>query len=365
MQTNSELYKWLTLTLTPKIGPISGLKLLNHFGSIENIFLEDVINLSKIIPAQVAQTLISKKAEPLVEKSLKWLSENPNRHIMCLKDSNYPKNLANTSAPPLILYMEGNLGLINNPQFSIVGTRHPTGHGIESAYRFARDLANNQLTITSGMALGIDKHAHIGGLKGESKSIGVIGTGIDLTYPMSNKELYSQMLNEGGLIISEFPLQTPPHVSNFPRRNRIIAGLSLGCLVVESDIDGGSMISANYSLEMGREVMAIPGSIYNPVARGCHKLIKNGAKLVENVNDILEELNLESNNKKVNSTTKALINHNNDPILKVMGTEPITIDQICEKLELEFSEACALLLKLELDEKIINCGHGKYQRLIK
>jgi DNA processing protein len=368
MQNNSNLYQWLMLALTPKIGPVMGLKLLNHFGGVNEIFEQDLLTLSQTIPKPIAEAAVNNRAKAEVEQSLKWLEEKRDlRHIMCLKDENYPSNLATIATPPLIIYMEGNLELITKFKLAIVGTRHPTHQGIESAHRFAKELSNNNLTIVSGMALGIDRHAHLGGLQGNSKTIGVIGTGINLTYPASNKDLYTKMLAEGGLIISEFPLNTPPHVSNFPRRNRIIAGLTLGTLVVESDIDGGSMISANYALEMGREVMAIPGSIYSPVSRGCHKLISSGAKLVENINHILEELNLnqvqaktQTNNiKPVPSQENPESEH---PLLQLLGYEPITIDQICEKMKIGFSEICALLLKLELEGRIINRGHGLYQK---
>jgi DNA processing protein len=233
------------------------------------------------------------------------------------------------------------------------------------------------------MALGIDRHAHLGALTEEVSTIGVLGTGIDLRYPTSNTDLYAKML-EHGLLISEFPLGTSPLIHNFPRRNRIIAGLSLGCLVIESTLDGGSMISAQYALDMGREVMAIPGSIHNPACRGCHKLIKNGAKLVENINDIIEELYLPEHKTKLknqslerskqksdiypdslSTNNSTQISSTKDKILHTMGFDPIEIDKICAQLNLEFSNICTELLELELEGIIVNCGGGRYQRVFR
>lgn len=411
---DKNLNLWLLLSQTPKVGPVTQLKLLRHFGSIENIYAQSQNTLSSIINPTLAKLIVSQVSKPQADKALEWLASSSNHHIITIESKFYPKELAQISAPPTLLFLKGNIELLHRNKLAIVGTRYPTEQGINNAYRFGKELSNNNLTVVSGMAEGIDKASHLGAMEGAGSTIGVIGTGIDQIYPQSNHELYQNLISKNGLLISEFPLNTAPLAGNFPRRNRIIAGLSLGLLVVESAIDGGSMISANLALDMGREVMAIPGSIHNPTARGCHKLIKTGAKLVENINDILEELhpssstsspygisyNLEQNtaqNAQINlrpntqngvqlhvqdklqanklSITNNLIqtstsneankpdNQINDPVLVSMGYEPISIDKICSIMNLDFSQACANILELELSGKIINCGGGKYQRI--
>lgn len=357
---NNEIHEWLTLALTPKVGPVTMLKLIQHFGSVTNVLSQSQNTLAQVVNRTVAKLISEKTAEPDVEKSFAWADSHANHYIISLEDERYPKELAQLTDPPLILYLKGNIDLLKKNKLAIVGTRHPSTQGMQNATDFARDLAKNGLTIVSGMALGIDKCAHSGALDGAGSTIGVIGTGIDQVYPSSNRALFEAVTARGGLIISEFPLATPPLVSNFPRRNRIIAGLAKGCLVIESAIDGGSMITANLALEMGREVMAIPGSIHNPVSRGCHKLIKTGAKLIETSNDILEELYLDRE-----STIRNNASATTNPVLVAMGFDPIEIDRICANLNLSFADICPKLLELELDGEIVNCGSGKYQRIFK
>jgi DNA processing protein len=356
---DKNLYLWLLLTLTPKVGIVTIQKLLHHFGSIENIYNQSQGTLAQIVKSTVASLIANKVSHAEADNSMKWMEDN-NHLIISIDSPLYPVELANISDPPYVLFLKGNVELLKQNKFAIVGTRHPTEQGTNNASRFAKDLSNNGLTIVSGMATGIDRAAHLGAIEGKNSTIGVIGTGIDEIYPLSNKDIYQKVLDNNGLIISEFALKTPPLVNNFPRRNRIIAGLSLGLLVVESALDGGSMLSAGMALDMGREVMAIPGSIHNPVARGCHKLIKTGAKLIETSNDILEDLRIQ--------TTTMTYNHSPDtanPILTTMGFEPITIDKICSNLNIEFNDLCAKLLELELTGEIINCGGGRYQRVFK
>lgn len=365
ISNKSSLESWLKLALTNNVGPRTIYKLLGYFGSVDNILIQNLNTLSKFIHPSTAKLIYEKSSYKLVEKSFAWLDGNENgnnRNIITIQDARYPKELLEISDPPAVLYLEGNISLLASKKFAIVGTRHPTAQGVQNATNFGRDLSNNGLTIVSGVASGIDRHAHVGGLSGKSSTIGVIGTGIDIRYPKSNSDIYDKIL-ASGLIISEFAIEAAPIPQNFPRRNRIVAGLSLGLLVIESTIDGGSIISANLALEMGREVMAIPGSIFNPVAKGCHKLIKSGAKLVENVNDVLEEIKI--NLHKSENDDSNLIEQQDDPILQVMGFEPISIDTICEKTNLNFSDICAKLLELELMGLITNCGAGCYQRIFK
>jgi DNA processing protein len=356
---DKNLYLWLLLTLTPKVGIVTIKKLIHHFGSIDNIYNQSQATLSQIVSSTVASLINSKVSTPEADNALKWMNEHDNNLIISIDNPLYPVELANIADPPNILFLKGNVELLKQNKFAVVGTRHPSTQGSNNALAFAKDLSNNGLVIVSGMASGIDRAAHLGALEGSSRTIGVIGTGIDQIYPLSNKDLYQKVLEQDGLLISEFPLQTPPLINNFPRRNRIIAGLSLGLLVVESALDGGSMVSANMALEMGREVMAIPGSIHSPVSRGCHKLIKTGAKLIETSNDILEDLRITPTTMAYNPVSEQ------NPILDIMGFEPITIDKICSDLNIEFNDLCANLLELELNGKITNCGGGRYQRVFR
>ena len=354
----ADLHSWLTLSFTSKIGPVTGLKLLHHFGSATSILEQDSHTLSQFVNPAIAKLIKDKASEPTVVKALEWQQQDPNNYLITLEDSRYPKELKQMVDPPLVLFARGKIELLENSKFAIVGTRHNTQQGGINAHNFACDLANNGLTIVSGMAYGIDRHAHMGALKGKASTIGVIGTGIDVIYPKSNKDLYADV-SQNGLLLSEFALNTQPLGGNFPRRNRIVAGLSLGCLVVESTLDGGSLITANLALEMGREVMAIPGSIHNPVSIGCHKLIKIGAKLVETTNDILEELPVAT---KLSARKNVTTTH---PILDIIGYDAVEIDKICTILNTSFANICPQLLELELSGHIINCGNGKYQRIFK
>ena len=354
----TDLHSWLLLYFTPKIGPVTMLKLLHHFGSAKNILEQDSHTLSQFINPAIAKLIKDRASEPAVVKALDWQYQDPSNYLITLEDLRYPKELKQMIDPPLVLFAKGQINLLDNPKFAIVGTRHNTPQGAANAHSFACNLANNGLTIVSGMAYGIDRYAHMGALKGKASTIGVIGTGIDIRYPKSNNDLYIEVA-KNGLILSELALNTQPLGSNFPRRNRIVAGLSLGCLVVESTLDGGSLITANLALEMGREVMAIPGSIHNPVSVGCHKLIKTGAKLIENTNDILDELPIANKQlAKKNVTTT-------HPILDIIGYDAVEIDKICTRLDTSFADICPQLLELELDGQIVNCGSGRYQRIFK
>lgn len=355
---DSNLYLWLQLNFTPKVGSATIQKLIKHFGTVENIYNQNQATLSQIINPTVAKLICSRDSATVAEASLKWRDSSKDHHLISIDSPIYPMELSNISDPPIILFLKGNHLLLKENKFAIVGTRHPTEQGKGNAFRFGKELSSNGVTVVSGMASGIDRCAHLGAIEGKNSTIGVIGTGIDQVYPSSNSELYLKVIEQNGLIVSELPLQTPPLLSNFPRRNRIIAGLSLGLLVVESAIDGGSMISANFAMEMGRDVMAIPGSIHNPVSKGCHKLIKTGAKLIETTNDILEDLRLSTVTMTYNPSPEK------NPILASMGFEPIAIDKLCSNLKIDFSDLCASILELELSGKIVNCGGGRYQKVI-
>jgi DNA processing protein len=352
---------WLKVAFCYGVGPVNMLKLVRQFGSATEVLVQDQRSLEQVVTRGVAQSILSQASLKEVDAALSWQAKDPKkRKLITLNSDEYPAILAEINTPPMVLFGEGNWNLLQQPKIAVVGTRHPTAQGRQNAFAFAHELAAHGLVVVSGMALGVDRAAHEGALSAAANStIAVLGTGIDLIYPANHRELYQQ-ISANGLLVSEFQLATPAISTNFPRRNRIVVGLSLGCLVVESAEDGGSMISANLAGEYGRELMAIPGSIHNPMARGCHKLIRQGAKLVETVADIMEELPL--SHTKANQHKKP---EQADPFLAYLGYEPIAIDVLCTKLNLEFAEICGKLLELELAGLVVNCGDGRYQRIFK
>jgi len=358
---SSSLESWLSLALTNRVGPKTVLKLLEHFHSVDNILAQNLPVLEQFTNKTVAELIYTKSSQKSVQQALDWQAQNADCHILTLEDSRYPKELLEITDPPLILFAQGDISLLTRNKIALVGTRHPSTQGVENALAFARDLSRNGFCVVSGVAAGIDRYAHLGALQAKGSTIGVIGCGIDIQYPKSNADVYQQ-ITQTGLLLSEYPLATMPLTQNFPRRNRIVAGLSLGVVVIESALDGGSLISANLALEMGREVMAIPGSIHNPVAKGCNKLIKCGAKLVENVNDIIEEIQPGFARQAYAQSPSV---DNVDPVLHIMGFDAISIDKICAKTQIAFSEMCSKLLELELSGQITNCGGGYYQRIFK
>lgn len=274
----NEAGAWLRLTLVPGVGNVTLLKLLTEFGTPENVFTARPAELQNFVSAELATLIANGGNADSAQQALTWL-EDPANHIVTLGDANYPQLLLQTADPPPLLYVKGRLDLLNKPSLAIVGSRNASTQGIENAAGFARALSEAGITIVSGLALGIDAAAHRGGLKGPGSSLALVGTGLDIVYPARNKALAHE-LAANGTLVSEYPLATPPLANNFPRRNRLISGMSLGCLVVEAALQSGSLITARSANEQGREVFAIPGSIHSPLAKGCHALIKQGAKLV-------------------------------------------------------------------------------------
>ena len=278
----------------------------------------------------------------------------------------YPKALLEISDPPALLYCAGRIELLNRPGLAVVGSRNATAQGVRNAQAFARALSDAGLTIVSGLALGIDAAAHRGGLEGQSSTIAVLGTGADVVYPPTNQGLAKEIA-ERGLLISEFALGSPAAKQNFPRRNRIISGLTRGTLVVEAALASGSLITARAALEQGREVFAIPGSIHSPLSKGCHNLIKSGAKLVESADDVMSEV------AGLQANTTPLANKSADqvaqtatiapPLLEHMGYDPIDIDSLCTRTGLSAQHVSAALLRLELDGRVASLPGGLYQRV--
>ena len=362
-----EIALWLTLNQTPGLGNAALCQLLAKLGSPEAIYSASIKQLREVVDEDIARKINQGVDIDAIAPTLNWLKKD-NAHVVTLADSDYPKKLLEISNPPAVLYAIGHLHWLNHPSIAMVGSRSATPQGEKNAEEFASSLCNYGLCVVSGMALGIDGAAHRGALKANGATIAVVGTGLDIVYPSRHRDL-AHKIAERGLIISEFPLGTPSKAQNFPRRNRLISGLSLGCLVVEANIDSGSLITARLASEQGREVFAIPGSIHSPVTKGCHQLIKQGAKLVESTQDILEEI---KNLLPQNSPTGLISNLIETPIagpdtntvLDLMGFDPINFDALQQQAVLTTEALSAMLMMLELDGKITVLRGNQYQRLI-
>jgi len=354
---SESLAAWLRLTLIPGIGGESQRKLLAAFGLPEAIFAAGRLATRAVIGDR-ADLLFDFDPSEAVDRSIEWAAQ-PGQYIVTLADAAYPQALLEIADPPTLLYVRGNVDLLRKRGLAMVGSRNATPQGLQTAENFAKALANKGLCIISGLALGIDAAAHRGALAGGGDTIAVIGTGSDRIYPARNKELALAIV-ERGAVISEFPLGTPSIAANFPRRNRIISGLSRGVLVVEAAPESGSLITARLAGEQGREVFAIPGSIHSPVARGCHKLIKQGAKLVETANDVLEELgNFDTLTKPAEEISQNL----EDPVLTALGHAPCSLDDLVEYTGQSADQLLPELLMLELSGKIATLPGNRYQRL--
>jgi DNA processing protein len=369
MMEPNELTAWLRLVSTPGLGRDAVRRLLVAFGSPEAIFLaprselQNHINTKKTL---VSLTRAPDDFESVLNLTNRWLAEaaQAQRHVLTLSDPHYPNDLLQTSDPPLLLYAQGALSLLAAPKVAIVGSRNPTPQGLENAKAFSRNLSQAGFTIVSGLALGIDGAAHEGALQGAGSTIAVVGTGLDRVYPKSHHALAHQ-ISQHGLLLSEYPIGTPPLPGCFPQRNRIIAGLASGTLVVEAALKSGSLITARLAAEYGREVLAIPGSIHSPQSRGCHALIKQGAKLVETASDVLEELEpVTGIPKHANpfsaSDSATLTRH---PVLDLMGYDPISLDSLSDRSGTAPATLNAMLLELELLGQVARLPGQLFQRL--
>jgi DNA processing protein len=352
---------WLRLALTPKLGPSTQRKLLRAFGGPREVFEASPGELVRAAGESVASTLHPGADPALVQQSLAWLQESGN-HLLTLADERYPRVLLQTADPPLLLFVKGRVELLDHAALAVVGSRTATPSGTRDAEAFAQVLSDAGLTIVSGLALGIDSAAHRGGLSGASSSVAVLGTGLDKVYPARNREL-AHRLAIAGALVSEFPLGTPPLAANFPRRNRVISGLSRGCLVVEAALRSGSLITARQASEQGREVFAVPGSIHSPLSKGCHWLIKQGAKLVETAQDVLEELGMVAAATPRTEDGAPPLQAHESALLTAMGFEPVDPDTICQRAHLAPDAAAAILLKLELDGYLSRLPGGLLQRM--
>ncbi|NIO42786.1 MAG: DNA-protecting protein DprA [Burkholderiales bacterium] len=357
---DAELEAWLRLGLIPRLGPVAFRKLLSGFGSPEAVLGASATALGKIVGADLATAIATGPNESLLATTLDWAAEDNNR-LVTLADTNYPRALFEIADPPPLLYLKGKADLLERDAIAVVGSRNATPQGIANAEAFARELSNSGFCIVSGLALGIDTAAHLGGLAGKNSSIAVVATGLDNVYPARNRALAHE-LSRQGLLLSEFSLSTRPLAGNFPRRNRLISGLSSGVLIVEAATKSGSLITARCAIEQGREVFAIPGSIHSPLSKGCHALIKQGAKLVETANDILEEFNQAKAPRDASSAT-ALPQQKHCELLRVMAYDPIDLDTICANSGLTAEKASAMLLELELEGAVVRVAGGKFQQI--
>jgi DNA processing protein len=371
MREDEGLAEWLRLALTEGVGSQTARALLDRFGLPEHIFAAGFSALQKCVPEKIALSLSSQASAEIqaqIATTLSW-AEQPGNAVLTLADADYPQSLLSIADPPPLLYAKGRIDLLNRPSIAIVGSRNATIQGMQNADRFAQLLSEAKLTVVSGLALGIDASAHAGGLHNATRAdygstVAVIGTGIDLVYPARHHAL-AHSIAERGCLISEYPLGTPAIAANFPRRNRLISGLSQGVLVVEAAAQSGSLITARSALEQGRDVFAIPGSIHSPLSKGCHQLIRQGAKLVESAQDILEELRLPQLSPV--STTVAPPSEATDAslerLLDAAGYDPVTVDQLVSRTLLQASEIQASLLALEMQGKMELIAGGQYRRL--
>lgn len=384
----TELAAWLRLLLSPGIGKISARKLLIAFGFPTAVFAQTEAALTTVVSAAQSRSLLGVPEElaTLVASTWDWLCAEPDtRRILTLGDPLYPQRLLETDDPPLLLYAIGmpvawQNNLLNNvgaPCLAIVGSRNPTPQGANNAHQFAQTLAEAGLTIVSGMAIGVDGAAHEGALQGAAvgslATIAVVGTGLDRVYPRQHRDL-AHRIAQRGMILSEFPLGTGPLAANFPQRNRIISGLSCGTLVVEAALKSGSLITARMAAEQGRDVFAIPGSIHATQSRGCHALIKQGAKLVESALDVLEELPLDSKDKQrhavasVGAPADVMVADDallDSPLLQALGFDASSMDSLQARTGLPTADLLAQLMNLELQGALARLPGGLYQRLVR
>ena len=355
---DKELIAWLTLFHTPRFGPKAVNKLLQRFSSAA-----EILEYRHEISSETLRNALAQPDQQAIDNDLDWLAESDSHHIIHFAHPDYPELLKNINDPPLILFVKGNPNFLHLPQLGIVGSRNPSATGLETAHDFALELAKCGLTINSGLALGIDAAAHTGALHANAKTIAVIGSGLDNIYPAKHARLAAR-ISQQGAVISEFPPGTTPIPANFPRRNRIISGLSVGILVIEAAYRSGSLITARLAAEQGREVFAIPGSIHNPMVRGNHRLIRDGACLVESTHDIVNELSsllgtLVIPPKPHNHEASS---QHSEPLMAYIDHDPVAIDTLISRSGLTAERVSAILSLLEIQGSIVALPGGRYCR---
>ena len=364
----SDIEDWLFLLHTEGLGVAGFHKMLNTFAHPGNILDGRSSQLSELGLNDKTITAIRQRDPEVIRKDIEWLNASDNHHIITLLDPQYPEQLKTIDQPPPVLFVRGDLDYLQRPQLAMVGSRNPTAAGRRTASDFAQHLSDSGITITSGLARGIDGASHQGALQGIAGTIALVAHGLDIVYPAAHRALAAEIASHGA-VVSEVAIGTEPHKGLFPRRNRIISGLSLGTLVVEAALKSGSLITARHALEQGREVFAIPGSIHNPLARGCHQLIRHGAKLVETANDIIEELlphlpkSVSTANKTVNpAKIEQILDPDHQKLLKCLQYEAVAIDELVNCTGFSAAEVASMLLIMELEGSVVNQG-GRYTRI--
>ena len=370
---DGDLKDWLRLAFTPGVGPATARKLLQAYKWPSNIWAQPLTELKQQVGAIVAQALLAEPSEleEAWQRLTVWLSGSEQRHALTWADAAYPPDLLQIPDPPLVLYAQGDLQcLLAGTRLAMVGSRNPTAQGLQTAHDFARHLAASGVCIVSGMALGVDGAAHAGALEGGGQTVGVVGTGLDRVYPSRHRELAHRVVRQG-VLVSEFPLGTQPLPANFPKRNRLIAGLSQGTLVVEAALASGSLITARCAVDLGKDVMAIPGSIHSPQARGCHALIRQGAKLVETAQDVLEELRwmpatpMHPVEPETGAKAVEPLETPSDPVLQALAHDPVGLDALQARTGWPIDRLQAHLLELELDGLVARLPGGVFQRVVR
>ncbi|MGE5110194.1 MAG: DNA-processing protein DprA [Acidobacteriaceae bacterium] len=380
LTSNETLLAWLALTMTPQLGPTRSRRLVERLGKVEAVFRASLTELEASgLPAPAAQSLALGASRQSAEQELARAAA-AGVELLCFDDPDYPEPLKNIYDPPVILYIRGNRGALSAPGIAVVGTRHPTPYGLGMAERLACDLSARGLIVLSGLARGVDSAAHRGAVQARGQTVAVLGTGVDVIYPRENKKLAEQMVELGGAIISEFPLGTAPTPQNFPIRNRIISGLSIGVLVVEAGEYSGTRITARCALEQCREVFAVPGNVTNRLSWGPNTLIKQGAKLVATWEDVWEELPSQlrlrlqpSGDASASSKPETAslfpgqpeLSPNERKVFSLIKSDTAShIDELVERLEPELSatQIFAALFELELSGRIRQMPGKNYVR---
>ncbi len=361
MEIDARVEAWASLQLLPRVSARSMVALLKSFGGPEQVLAASPAMLAKVVPPEIATAVGRGPDRTAFEHTLTWLRETGHA-LIAWDDPAYPRALLTITDPPPVLYFHGRSELLNRPALAIVGSRNATAPGRENAEAFAKALSEAGLTIVSGLALGIDAAAHRGGLAGAGASLAVVGTGIDRVYPAANRDLAHRLAIDGG-VLSEFALGTPPLPGNFPRRNRLISGLARGVLVVEATLASGSLITARFAAEQNRDVFAIPGSIHSPFSKGSHRLIKDGAKLVETAQDVLEELGMTASGSSATPAPGVTVEGDTARVLTALGYDPAGIDALTSRCGLPADVVSVALVQLELAGEVAGLPGGLYQRL--
>jgi len=366
-QSEKDLIYFLALCHIPTLGSVRLHKLFNHFADMPSLLACEASHLQQLGLKHPQINAIKKLDLTHAEQALSWRAADVNHHILTWFDDDYPENLQHIATKPPVLYIKGQRHHLRPPKIAMVGSRHPSASGLHTATILSQALSQQGLVITSGLALGIDAQAHQGALDCHAPTIAVLGTGLNTIYPRRHQKL-AQAIAQQGLLVSEFPLNTQAKPQNFPQRNRIISGLSLGVVVIEAAIKSGSLITARYALEQNREVFAVPGNIHHALSRGPHALIRQGAKLVENIDDILEELPQMANAThnphatKLNEAEQKL-NKQAKTLLQLMAHAPISFDCLLEQSNLPIAQLSATLSHLQMCGLVQTNACGQLERI--